>query len=363
MEYEYWLASILDLSDKKKMMIRTQMESAKAAYNIEETEWKQLSFLNDKDIDKIIRFKHIWNIKKEFENLQKQQIRIIYYYENDYPKRLLNISDPPYALYLKGSLPKENQKSAAIVGARKCTAYGEKSACEFAQKLAEHGVQIISGMAYGIDGIAHRGALFGGGKTFAVLGNGVDICYPRSHIGLYTDILSQGGGIISEFPPGTKPLPMHFPKRNRIISGLSDLVLVMEAKEKSGSLITADMALEQGKDVYALPGPIDSVLSKGCNSLIKQGAGILLSPENLMEEIGILNKKVQSEKAQNGNSEKKVLESIENLVYSTFAVCSKNVNEIIEETGLPPDMIMRSLAMLEIAGYIRMISKDHYIKC
>lgn len=362
MEYEYWFAAISHLSDKKKILIRSHMKSAKEAYYIEEKQWKKFSFLNEKDIQKIFVSKSDWNLKKEYEKLQEQRIRVIYYYEKEYPKRLIQIADPPYALYVKGQLPEETIFSVAIVGARKCTSYGEKYACEFAQKLAEQGVQIISGMAYGIDGVAQRGALFGGGRTFGIMGNGVDICYPRSHIGLYTDILEQGGGIISELPPGTKPLPIHFPKRNRIISGLSDIVLVMEAKEKSGSLITADFALEQGRDVYALPGPIDSMLSLGCNHLIRQGAGMLISPEYLIEEIGILTKKVQSETAESVNSEKKVLESVENLVYSTFAVCSKSVSEIIEETGLSPEQVIRTLTMLEISGYIKMISKDHYMK-
>lgn len=363
MEYEYWLAAIPYLSDKKKRMLRTHTGSARNAYYIEETRWKAFPFLDEKAIEKILHSKKIWDVKKEFEELQKQNIHIIYYYEKEYPKRLLHIADPPYALYVKGNLPEENVFSVAIVGARKCTSYGEKYAYEFARKLAENGVQIISGMAYGIDGIAQRGALFGGGKTYGVMGNGVDICYPRTHIGLYTDVLAQGGGILSEYPPGTKPLPIHFPKRNRIISGLSDIVLVMEAKEKSGSLITADLALEQGRDVYALPGPIDSALSLGCNHLIRQGAGMLVSPEDLMQEVGILIKKVQSKSTEERNSEKKVLESVENLVYSTFAVCSKSVSEILAETGLTPEQVMRSLAMLEISGYIKMISKDHYIKC
>ena len=136
--------------------------------------------------------------------------------------------------------------------------------------------------------MGHRGALMEKGKTFAVLGCGVDICYPREHIGLYMDILEQGGGILSEFPPGTPPLAVNFPLRNRIISGLSDVILIMEARERSGSLITADLALEQGKEVYALPGPVDSPLSTGCNRLIQQGAGVLLSAENLLNEWGIM---------------------------------------------------------------------------
>src|SRR5699024_10820777 len=136
-------------------------------------------------------------------------------------------------------------RKAAVVGARRCTPYGEKYAVEFAEKLASCGVEIISGLARGIDGMGQRGALMGGGRTFAVLGSGVDVCYPREHIGLYVDIQEQGGGILSEYPPGTPPVSQNFPPRNRIISGLSDVVLVMEARERSGSLITADLALEQ----------------------------------------------------------------------------------------------------------------------
>ncbi|MBO5461609.1 MAG: DNA-processing protein DprA [Ruminococcus sp.] len=362
MEYEYWLSAIPYLSDKKKYLFRMHMKSARDAYYIEETELKKLDFLNEKDLVKILESKKNWNVKKEYEQLLKKQIQVIYRFEQAYPERLKNISDPPYALYFKGRLPDEMQRSFAIVGARKCSPYGEKHACEFAKELAGEGIQIISGMAWGIDGAAHRGAIFGGGQTFAVLGNGVDICYPKEHIGLYTDILAHGGGILSEFPPGTRPLPNHFPKRNRIISGLSEAVLVMEAKEKSGSLITADLALEQGKDVYALPGPIDSILSAGCHHLIRQGAGILISPEKFLEEYGILQRKSASENQFGQFTEKKVLESVEELVYSTFAVCSKNANEIIEETGLPVEQVMKALVLLEIQGYIKEIAKSYYIK-
>ena len=362
MKYEYWFAAIQGLTDEKKLLLRSYMKSGKDIYYIEETMLTKLSFINEKDVERILRAKEQWNLKKEYEKLLQKQIRVIYCYEDLYPRKLLNIPDPPYALYVKGNLPDENKKSIAIVGARKCTPYGEKHACVFAQRLAEQNVQIISGLAHGIDGFAHRGALFGKGKTFAVLGNGVDICYPREHIGLYTDILENGGGILSELPPGSSPLPRHFPKRNRIISGLSEAVLVMEAKEKSGSLITADMALEQGKDVYALPGMIDNPLSAGCHHLIRQGAGILISAENMLEELKICPEKGITKKLSEIVEEKKVLESDEDLVYSTFAVCSKNANEIIDETGLPAEQVMRCLVSLEIQGYIKEISKNHYLK-
>lgn len=310
--YEYWLASAA-ISDQKKTRLHAYMKSAREVYYIEETHLPQFRFLNEKDCNTIIQAKKTWDLQGEYEKMQEQGISFFTCFAPEYPKKLMNLVDKPYALYLKGSLPKEEALSAAIVGARRCSRYGEKYAYEFGEALSQHGIQIISGLAAGIDGISQRGALTGRGKTFAVLGNGVDICYPRDHIGLYQDILELGGGILSELPPGVKPLPYHFPRRNRIISGLSDLVLVIEAREKSGSLITADLALEQGRDVYALPGPVDSMLSQGCHQLIRQGAGILMSPEMLLEELGLLGHILR----EKDGDIKKVLESTENLVYSS----------------------------------------------
>lgn len=358
MEYEYWLSAIEGLSDRKKLLLRSYMKTARDVYYIEETKLYSFQFLNEKDKNTIRQAQKGWNLEKEYQKLEKKQIRMIPYFDAEYPARLKRIPDYPYTIYVKGSLPDEECISAAIVGARRCTPYGERYAYEFAEALSQCGVQVISGMAKGIDGTGHRGALMGKGKTFAVLGCGVDVCYPAEHIGLYADILEQGGGILSEFPPGVKPLPYHFPQRNRIISGLADLVMVMEAKEKSGSLITADLALEQGKDVYALPGPVDSALSRGCNRLIQEGAGILLTPEILLEQIGIFTKN-PGEKA---SGMKKVLETTENLVYSSVCLYPKSADQIIEETKLPAQEVMCLLASLEIDGYIMEKSKNYYIR-
>lgn len=227
----------------------------------------------------------------------------------------------------------------------------------FAEELASCGIEVISGMAKGIDGVSQRAAIDAGGKTYAILGCGVDICYPREHFDLYQHI-QENGGIISEQPPGTSPLPQHFPARNRIISGLADIILVMEAQEKSGSLITADMALEQGKDVYALPGSIDSNLSWGCHNLIKQGAGILLSPKELIEELGIFHKTKMKKVTENEIA----LETPEKLVYSCLDFEPKNLGRILELTGLTIPILMDALVNLELKGYIREISKNHYVK-
>ena len=202
----------------------------------------------------------------------------------DFPARFEGISGSPEGLYVIGELPRDDRPTVGIVGARMCSRYGHETAYEFGRVLAGEGVQIISGLALGIDCYAQEGALAGGGKTFAVLGCGADVCYPKSNREVYEKI-KKSGGILSEEKPGTPPLAFNFPKRNRIISALSDIVLVVEAKEKSGSLITVDFALEQGKTVYAVPGRVCDLLSYGCNCLIAQGAGIACSPDSILMEL------------------------------------------------------------------------------
>lgn len=356
--YEYWLASMHGISDKKKGQLREYMKSAKDVYYIEETELKMIDFLTEEDRNALCIAQKITTFEKEWERLEAQGIWMVLDFEEQYPKRLAPLADRPYVIYGKGSLPDSDSTSIAIVGARNCTGYGELYAGKFAEALAGAGVQIISGLARGIDGAGQRGALTGGGKTYAVMGCGVDVCYPREHIGLYMDILEHGGGILSELPPGTKPLSFHFPRRNRIISGLSDYVLVMEAKEKSGSLITADMALEQGRDVWALPGPLNSELSKGCNLLIRQGAGILISPEMLLADLELSNMNF----LKNQTETKKMLETEENMVYSSVGLYPKSVAELIEETKIQAAEMIRLLVGLEIKGYIKEISKNYYIR-
>ena len=357
-EYEYWLARIKHLSNQKKCLLHTQFASAEKVYYIEETEIKKVSFLNEKEQNTVIQAQKEKNLKDMYDRIKSMGIRVITCFMDTYPQKLKEITDFPYVLYVKGNLPDETKKQAAIVGARRCTPYGEKYALEFGKKLAEYGVEIISGLARGIDGMGQRGALLGAGKTFAVLGSGLDVCYPKEHMGLYVDILEQGGGIISEQPPGTPPLAHYFPMRNRIISGLADSILVIEARKRSGSLITADMALEQGKDIYALPGPVNSHLSEGCNQLIRQGAGVLLSPEMLLEEMGV---QMLSE-SKNLYKNEKTLESPENMVYSCVGLYPKSISRLVEETKLGSEELLQILVSLELQGFIREISKNYYIK-
>lgn len=224
------------------------------------------------------------DVEREYDELYRRGIRFVTERDEEYPEKLRRLPDAPYALYYVGKLPDAGKRSVAVIGARNCTEYGRRMAEIFGEQLAKNQIEVISGMARGIDGISQCRALEQGGYSFGVLGCGVDVCYPESNRELYEALIQQGG-ICSEYPPGTMPRPELFPIRNRIISGLADAVVVVEAREKSGTLITVDMALEQGKEVYALPGRADDPLSRGCNRLIQQGAGLVTSPQELLEEL------------------------------------------------------------------------------
>lgn len=292
------------------------------------------------------------------EGTDTKTIRCIDRNSPDYPEKLRNYPDMPEKLYVKGRLPDPKKPAAAIVGARMCSSYGRLQAFRFARELSRAGVQVISGLAYGIDAEGHKGALEGETATYAVLGSGADICYPAANRPLYQRILRNNGGILSEYPPGTEARNYFFPARNRIISALSDVILVVEAKEKSGSLITARFGLEQGKAVYAVPGPVTEVLSKGCHMLIYDGAGIAFSPEILLSEWGI-----SPEKPKKSTEKTKLgLASDLNLVYSCLDLRPKIPDDFIRETGLPPEKVNHLLMELELMGLARETGRRHYVR-
>lgn len=276
----------------------------------------------------------------------------------EYPEKLNNYPKMPEILFVKGRLPDRKKPSIAIVGARACSTYGRIQAFRYAKVLSSAGVQIISGMAYGIDAEAHKGALEGGTATYAVLAGGVDICYPAGNKALYERILREGGGIISEQPPGMRARNYFFPARNRIISGLADMVLIVEAREKSGSLITAQWALDQGKTVYAIPGPVNEELSIGCHKLIYDGAGIAYSPEILLRELGMnYENKVKSDSKNDLG-----LASDLKLVYSCLDLRPKNPDYIVRKTGFSPAQVSNCLVELTLRGLIRESGRHYYVK-
>lgn len=356
MKYEYWFANIKGLGNKEKFQIRSSIKTAEELYYMEEKAIEKIVGKKEK-CQAVMESIRSWQLNEECAALERKGVQFVTRINPKYPQRLTEISAPPYVLYYKGKLPLEGTISVAIVGARQCSAYGEAMAKRFADVLANAGVQIVSGMARGIDGISQRAAIQSRGSSFAVLGCGVDICYPRENYKLYQE-LQISGGIISEQPIGVQPQRNFFPARNRIISGLADIVLVIEAKKESGSLITADMALEQGKDVYALPGNITSCLSEGCNQLIKQGADILISPDELLKDLGIFHDEKFGKLAEN----KIVLESTEKLVYSCLDFEPRSLNILLEQTRLQISALLDHLVVLQLKGYVREVSKNYYVK-
>ena len=284
-----WLSLIKGLGSRKKLELLQEYGNPKKIYNLTESELLKVRGIG-KELAKKILDKNIKEqIYKHLKYMQKYKIDIININDKKYPQILKQIYDPPISLYIKGNAEILNGKNIAIVGCRNSSKYGEEAAKYFAYNLSAKGINIISGLARGIDTYAHIGNLgammHNGndicGKTIAVVGNGIDIIYPKENKYLEEKIIKSGGCIISEYPLGTKPEKFNFPARNRIISGLSKGVLVIEARAKSGTLITIDFALQQGRDVYVVPGNINSVNSVGTNDLIKQGAKLVTRVEEI----------------------------------------------------------------------------------
>lgn len=299
----------------------------------------------------------LYKTNKFLKDLEKHNIKMITQGDCGYPEKLNFIEDKPEVLFYKGKLPDEDKPVVAIVGARACSNYGRAIAKEIGRELSDNGVQVISGMARGIDTYSQLGALDGRGQTFSVLGCGVDICYPTENIELYNEII-KNGGVISEYPPGSKPIAWHFPRRNRLISGLADLIVVVEAKEKSGSLITVEWALEQGKDVMAVPGRIGEQLSSGCNRLIKSGAGIITSVKEILEEL----KYKTSDKDCKMLSEEKILEKDFLMLYSELSLQPKSIYELIESTGLEYGTLADMLLQLQLKGFVEQPANNYYTR-
>ena len=284
----------LFLSSEEEVTVRMKKEGfssiinsrKKNEKNTSETKTKRRYHIPAGVIERLADPSTRTEIENEYERTQKQAILFIRKNDPTYPPRLKHIANPPEQLFVIGRLPNPEQKAIGIVGARNCTPYGRDMARLFGYRLSEAGMSVISGMALGVDGWAHRGALEAGGDTFGVLGCGVEVCYPTANEKIYRD-LKERGGVISEYPTTYGALPQNFPMRNRIVSGLSDGILVVEARMRSGSLITADAALDQGKDVFVIPGRIGDELSVGCNRLIRQGAIPVLTPADILEHYGI----------------------------------------------------------------------------
>lgn len=355
-EYWFWLCNIQKIGCKKITMLLNKLGSPKEIFNSSSKEIKCISGVSDEDINEILVSRDKSKIQESYAKLNEKGIYFVTKEDNEFPEKLKYIDTPPYCLYIRGRLPVQDQKILAIVGARNCSDYGSSMAEYFAMELTKQGITVISGLAAGIDSYAHKGALKADGETYGVLGCGIDICYPKENFNLYME-MTKKGCVISEYGLGLPPRPYNFPMRNRIISGMSDGVFIIEAKEKSGSLITVDYGLEQGKNIYTLPGRVSDVLSFGCNNLIKQGAKLVTNTNDILEDFNINCENNIKELKKND----KLLETREKMVYACVSFIPKHINDIANEANISIVELASILLILEFKNYIRQIRKNYYI--
>lgn len=296
-------------------------------------------------------------------NLAKEKnVHIIPYTDDRYPEYLKAIYDPPLVLYVRGNLLKTDAVALAVVGARRCTYYGLAQAERFSRLLAQKGFCIVSGMARGIDAAAHRGAISSDGRTIAVLGCGLGTIYPRENIELAEQI-ARHGAIVSELPMNTPPDFRNFPSRNRLISGLSLGVIVVESSLNSGSLITAQWALEQGKEVFAIPGNIDNLYSRGTHKLIKEGAKLVEDITDILQELGPVAESLNTSDTQTTTDPRSLsLNSHEKKIFALLSSSPKDIDEIIQLAGLPPSAVTSTLMILEIKRLVKQLSGKRFVK-
>lgn len=354
-----WLSASIGLDYLKIESLYSYFKTSKNIWENFKTEIDKLNILSPIQIESMIKLQYNFEEKLD-EKLKKYNVKITTYFDDDYPQKLRDIKDPPYILYYIGELSCLDNISIGVVGARKATGYGKWTAEKFVKDLALLDVTIISGLALGIDTIAHKSALKYKTKTVGVIGSGVDIVYPKSNENLYKDIIVNSGLIITEFSFGIKPMAYNFPIRNRIISGLSDGILVVEAQERSGTLITAGYAAEQGKDVFAIPGNIDSLYSRGTNHLIKDGAKITVSIEDIVEEIKELN--LRMKKLNRNHNQKTVKFTLdENKIMNCLKEGNKDIYEIEKESNLNISDILSLITILEMKNSVKKINGNKYM--
>ncbi|TCK97881.1 DNA processing protein [Natranaerovirga hydrolytica] len=363
--YWYWLCNIEGIGNKKINKLIKYFKEPKEIWTSKENMFYDIQGISEKDIHKIQSSKDEEKIIRGYNELGKRNIKFIHIKDEKYPQQLKKIYDYPHGLYYTGELPNSTHLKIAIVGARKCSNYGKEMARYFAKELAKRDVEVVSGLARGIDTYAHIGALEGNGKTFGVVGNGLNISYPKENFKLQLEV-GKKGGVMSEYNINTEPKKGHFPLRNRIISGLVDGILIIEAAKKSGSLITAEIGLEQGKEIFALPGRIIDKLSEGTNDLIKLGGKMVTNIEDILEEFQykyvIENYNTISENIEK-NIEKKVksLDKNEKIVYACLNLEPKHIENILNEINLNIQEINHILLVLEMKGFIKQLPNKYYI--
>jgi len=356
-ELVYWVAlnNVEGLGPSHFRQLLRYFDSVESAWNADVSDLKNLNF-SEKLIENFRQTRRNLGLETRMARLSKLGVKLLTISSPDYPPLLRQTHDPPPLLYVLGEIRKEDELALAVVGSRKMTSYGREVTESLVQDLSTHGLTIVSGLALGVDACAHQAALSAGGRTIAVLGSGIDKIMPTTNIPLAQRIVKEGrGAVISEFPLGTEPQAFTFPRRNRIISGLSLGVLVIEAAEKSGALITAGLGAEQGRDVFATPGSIFNPLSVGTHNLIKQGAKLVNSAADILEELDLAARSLKLEAREvvpETPEEEKILKVLGN--------DELHIDQIIKKSKLPTPVVTSTLTMMEMKGKVKNLGNQVY---
>ena len=383
LKYWVWLSELAGLGNQTRLALLEHFNTPEDVYYADEGEILLTEGMTRREAD-ALKAKDLTEAEKILTDCERLELQVLTLRDAAYPVRLRSIYDPPCLLYLRGRLPEVDELPAvAVVGTRKASPYGIRCAEDLAFGLADAGVLVVTGLARGIDSMAAQGALRAGGTVIGVLGGGVDVIYPKENGWLYDDV-AAAGCLISEYPPGTEPLPAHFPIRNRIMSGLSVAALVVEAPVRSGALITAGMALDQGRDVFAVPGPIYAENSKGCNRLIRDGAGVAAEPWDILRDYeaqfpGKLRGTTRSAPEPLETQPGQMVETAEPampslslkgagltddqiLLLRTLTDQPMLTDDLVELTELPTRRVLSALTMLEIDQYVTQCSGKRYMR-
>jgi len=356
-EYVSWLAlaRVRGLGRVGFKKLADHFGDPRRAFSASASELAQVESLDKESIEGLMTFSEWEEAKREMERVYAAGAKIIPFNASNYPARLRTIADPPPFLYAKGEIREEDARAVAVVGSRSASGYGTRITRDLCQGLASLGFTVVSGMARGIDGEAHEAALAAGGRTLAVLGSGADVVYPPEHEELYQGICRHGA-ILSELPMGTPPFSYNFPARNRLISGLSLGVVVVEATEKSGSLITAGLALEQGREVFAVPGEAGASRSRGTHRLIRQGAKLVETVEDIIEEIAPqLLARADAARPAAPRALPPDMGADARKIFAMIMEQPLQIDEVIQASGLSPAKVSEVLLDLEIRGFLRQL--------
>ncbi len=356
-ETAYWVAlkQVPHVGPSRFRRLLEQFGSIAAAW--EAPERKLRAAVDERAVSELITLRNSVDVAALWDHTTRHGIRVTCWTDDDYPYLLREVPAPPPILYYRGQLAEVDRTAVAIVGTRRATAYGREMAHRIAFELATAGVTIVSGLALGIDGVAHRAALEAGGRTLAVLGSGIDVVYPGSHRDLAGRIANQGA-VMTDYPLGTQPDRFNFPPRNRIISGLSLGVVVVEAPERSGALLTVSFAAEQSRDAFAVPGPVHAPASAGCLRILREGATLVRSADDILEDLHILQPDAAAAPAQ----QTLPMSEHDRRFLAVLTTQPQHIDDISAQLSLSPAEVSAQLMMLELVGAIKSLGSGYYVR-